>query len=235
MMEHGLFDRFPCDAVFGMHNWPGAAVGTFGVTPGPMMASANQFEITNHRPWRACGHAAQRHRPDHGRRRARAEPADADHAQQEADRHRRAVHHADPCRRRVQHRAQRGGATRHGPHVHDRGAGPDRDRHATHRRRHRRDVRRDGHDDFPSRLSAVDQSRERDRLRDRRDARCGRSRQHPDRRGADDGRRGLRVHAAGEAGLLCLHRQRRRHASRDGATAWDRACCTTRATTSTMR
>ena len=46
MMEHGLFDRFPCDAVFGMHNWPGAAVGTFGVTPGPMMASANQFEIT---------------------------------------------------------------------------------------------------------------------------------------------------------------------------------------------
>ncbi|MEO8935442.1 MAG: M20 aminoacylase family protein [Burkholderiaceae bacterium] len=46
MIEDGLFDRFPCDAVFGMHNWPGAAVGTFGVTPGPMMASANQFEIT---------------------------------------------------------------------------------------------------------------------------------------------------------------------------------------------
>ena len=46
MIEDGLFDLFPCDAVFGMHNWPGAAVGTFGVTPGPMMASSNEFEIT---------------------------------------------------------------------------------------------------------------------------------------------------------------------------------------------
>jgi hippurate hydrolase len=46
MIEDGLFDLFPCDAVFGMHNWPGAAVGTFGVTAGPMMASSNEFEIT---------------------------------------------------------------------------------------------------------------------------------------------------------------------------------------------
>ncbi len=46
MIEDGLFERFPCDAVFGMHNWPGAVVGSFGVTAGPMMASANQFEIT---------------------------------------------------------------------------------------------------------------------------------------------------------------------------------------------
>jgi len=34
------------DAVFGMHNWPGVAVGTFGVTAGPMMASSNEFEVT---------------------------------------------------------------------------------------------------------------------------------------------------------------------------------------------
>jgi amidohydrolase len=46
MIEDGLFDQFPCDAVFGMHNWPGAGVGTFGVTAGPMMASSNEFEIT---------------------------------------------------------------------------------------------------------------------------------------------------------------------------------------------
>ena len=46
MIEDGLFERYPCDAVFGMHNWPGVAVGTFGVTAGPMMASASQFEIT---------------------------------------------------------------------------------------------------------------------------------------------------------------------------------------------
>jgi amidohydrolase len=46
MIDDGLFDRFPCDAVFGMHNWPGLAVGEFGVTPGPMMASSNEFEIS---------------------------------------------------------------------------------------------------------------------------------------------------------------------------------------------
>jgi amidohydrolase len=46
MMDDGLFERFPCDAVFGMHNWPGLGVGQFAVTPGPMMASSNEFEIT---------------------------------------------------------------------------------------------------------------------------------------------------------------------------------------------
>lgn len=45
MIDDGLFDKFPCDAVFGMHNWPGLKVGEFGVTPGPMMASSNEFEI----------------------------------------------------------------------------------------------------------------------------------------------------------------------------------------------
>jgi len=45
MVEEGLFERFPCDAVYGMHNWPGMAVGQFGVLPGPMMASFDIFEI----------------------------------------------------------------------------------------------------------------------------------------------------------------------------------------------
>jgi amidohydrolase len=45
MIDDGLFERFPCDAVFGMHNWPGLKVGEFGVTGGPMMASSNEFEI----------------------------------------------------------------------------------------------------------------------------------------------------------------------------------------------
>lgn len=46
MIDDGLFEKFPCDAVFGMHNWPGIAVGQFGFAPGPMMASGNQFSIT---------------------------------------------------------------------------------------------------------------------------------------------------------------------------------------------
>lgn len=45
MMSEGLFDRFPVDAVFGMHNWPGLAVGKFAVRPGAMMASLDCFDI----------------------------------------------------------------------------------------------------------------------------------------------------------------------------------------------
>jgi amidohydrolase len=46
MIEDGIFDKFPMEAVFGMHNWPGMPVGSFGVNPGPMMASGNLFDIT---------------------------------------------------------------------------------------------------------------------------------------------------------------------------------------------
>jgi amidohydrolase len=46
MIRDGLFEKFQCDAVFGMHNWPGMPEGHFGVIPGPMMASSNEFKIT---------------------------------------------------------------------------------------------------------------------------------------------------------------------------------------------
>ncbi|MFT4242410.1 MAG: M20 aminoacylase family protein [Acidovorax sp.] len=46
MIEEGLFERFPMQAVFGMHNWPGLPVGTFAVSPGPVMASTTEFKIT---------------------------------------------------------------------------------------------------------------------------------------------------------------------------------------------
>lgn len=45
MVEQGLFEQFPCEAVYGMHNWPGMPVGKFGVRAGPMMASFDIFEI----------------------------------------------------------------------------------------------------------------------------------------------------------------------------------------------
>lgn len=44
MVEHGLFDRFPVDAIFGMHNWPGLAEGTVAVHDGPVMAALDTFE-----------------------------------------------------------------------------------------------------------------------------------------------------------------------------------------------
>ncbi|MVW71760.1 M20 aminoacylase family protein [Bordetella sp. 15P40C-2] len=46
MIDDGLFTRFPMEAVFGLHNWPGLRVGQFGVTAGPIMASSNEFIIT---------------------------------------------------------------------------------------------------------------------------------------------------------------------------------------------
>ncbi len=45
MVEEGLFEKFPVEQVFGMHNWPGMPMGTFAVKPGPMMAAADNFEI----------------------------------------------------------------------------------------------------------------------------------------------------------------------------------------------
>jgi amidohydrolase len=45
MIDDGLFEKFPVDAVFGMHNWPGGKAGTFGVAYGPAMASSSEFDI----------------------------------------------------------------------------------------------------------------------------------------------------------------------------------------------
>jgi amidohydrolase len=44
MIEDGLFDRFPLDAVYGMHNWPGLAEGHIAVHTGPVMAAFDTFE-----------------------------------------------------------------------------------------------------------------------------------------------------------------------------------------------
>jgi hippurate hydrolase len=45
MLADGLFERFPCDAVFGYHNTPRLAVGKFAIRPGPMMAGGAFFDI----------------------------------------------------------------------------------------------------------------------------------------------------------------------------------------------
>lgn len=46
MIKDGLFERFPMDAIFGIHNWPGLPVGHFAVKAGPVFASSNEFAIT---------------------------------------------------------------------------------------------------------------------------------------------------------------------------------------------
>jgi amidohydrolase len=46
MIREGLFDRFPMEAVFGVHNWPGMKAGQFAIRSGPLFASSNEFKIT---------------------------------------------------------------------------------------------------------------------------------------------------------------------------------------------
>jgi amidohydrolase len=58
MIQDGLFDKFPMQAVYGMHNWPGLEVGKFALSAGPVMASSNEFKITIH--GKGC-HAALPH------------------------------------------------------------------------------------------------------------------------------------------------------------------------------
>lgn len=45
MVKNGLFDKFPIEQVYGMHNWPGHDEGTLSAIPGPMMAAVDSFCI----------------------------------------------------------------------------------------------------------------------------------------------------------------------------------------------
>jgi hippurate hydrolase len=62
MVEQGLFERFPCDAVYALHNWPDLPLGQAQTRPGPIMAAADRFDIVLRG---RGGHAAQpHHTPD---------------------------------------------------------------------------------------------------------------------------------------------------------------------------
>lgn len=58
MIGEGLFERFPVDAVYGLHNWPGVPLGAFGFVSGPAMASV---DIVEARIRGKGGHGAQPH------------------------------------------------------------------------------------------------------------------------------------------------------------------------------
>jgi amidohydrolase len=45
MIKDGIFTKFPMEAIFGAHNWPGLQAGQFAVKPGPVFASSNEFRI----------------------------------------------------------------------------------------------------------------------------------------------------------------------------------------------
>nr|WP_315232073.1 M20 aminoacylase family protein [uncultured Albidiferax sp.] len=62
MIQDGLFERFPCDSVYALHNWPDLPLGQAQTRPGPIMAAADRFDIVLRG---RGGHAAQpQHTPD---------------------------------------------------------------------------------------------------------------------------------------------------------------------------
>ena len=58
MVEEGLFERFPCEAVYALHNWPGLPPGKIAVRPGPMLAATDEIRL---RIGGRGGHAALPH------------------------------------------------------------------------------------------------------------------------------------------------------------------------------
>ncbi len=58
MVKEGLFEKFPVDSVYGMHNWTGLEAGHFGIKSGPIMAAADTFDLIIHGKG---GHAAMPH------------------------------------------------------------------------------------------------------------------------------------------------------------------------------
>jgi amidohydrolase len=60
MIKDGLFEKFPMEAIFGAHNWPGMSMGQFAVKSGPCFASSNEFKIT------VCGKGAHGAMPHNG-------------------------------------------------------------------------------------------------------------------------------------------------------------------------
>lgn len=60
MVDEGLFERFPMEAIFGMHNWPGMPAGSIAASPGPVMAGGSTFAVRIH------GQGAHAAMPDRG-------------------------------------------------------------------------------------------------------------------------------------------------------------------------
>ena len=108
MIEEGLFDRFPVDEIYGLHNWPGLPQQQFAVHTGPVMAAADSFDIELRGVGCHAGHA----KPRAGTYRRRC----ADHRQSSTCdkptystyRECRAKHHPISCWRYLQRHTWRG-------------------------------------------------------------------------------------------------------------------------------
>ena len=209
MIEDGLFEKFPCEAVFGMHNRPGLPLGKFAVRAGPMMAGGAFFDI------RVTGKGSHGARPESGVDSVLVASHIAIALQSIVSRNVRPldaavvsvtkIHGGDAYNVIPQDRA----ALRHRARIHARGDGVDRDRDAPGRQGDRGGLRRHGRGRFPRDLCAHRQRRDAGRVRGRRVRRGGGRGQREPQSEPDRGLGGFFVHAGESAGLLLQHRQRR--------------------------
>jgi hypothetical protein len=211
MMKDGLFEKFPMEAMFGAHNWPGMRWAVRR-EPGPMMASSNEFKITI----RGKGaHAALPHNWASTRCRWPARwcrPSRPSSRATSGRSTRRDLGDHDPRRRGHQRGARQLRDPGHGAHLHHRGAGHDRAAHAAMAEHtcaaFGARCEFEFHRNYPPTVNH--------RPRPPSCARAGRrgGRRQRGALRAHHGRRGLQLLPAGQARLLLPDRQRRRQPPR---------------------
>jgi hypothetical protein len=208
MIDDGLFTRFPCDSIFGMHNRPKLEVGRFNVKSGPMMAGGAFFDI------RITGRGSHGARPETSVDAALVAAQVAVSLQSIVARNVAPLdsavlsRHPHPRRRRLQRDPADGRTGRHGARVLARGDGRRGPPHEARGRRHGRGLRRHRRSRLPRALRAHGERPRAGRVRGAHLHRPGGRRQGRPQPAADHGVGRLLVHAGAGAGLLHQHRQR---------------------------
>ncbi len=157
MVEQGLFEKFPVEAVYGMHNWPGVPDRHLRHPPRPDDGRLRYFRDHGHRPRRPRRHAASGHRPGGDGGADRHGAADHRQPQQQPGRRGGRERDADPWRRCLERHSRRGRAARHVPLLQ---AGDPRDDRAgdpPHRRGNLCRLRRENDDALREALPAAGQ------------------------------------------------------------------------------
>ena len=137
MIKDGLFEKFPCDEVYGLHNAPDLNHGEIAILPGPAMAGADFFDITIN------GYGAHGAMPERSKDAVVIAMTLGQALQTIVSRNvdplevGGAVDHADPRRLRLQRDSRRGQTLRHRPRIFRRGARADPRADARDLRRHR--------------------------------------------------------------------------------------------------
>ena len=208
MIKDGLFEKFPCDEVYGLHNAPDLNHGEIAILPGPAMAGADFFDIT------IQGYGAHGAMPERSRTRSIIATTLAQALQTIVSRNvdpvegRGAVGHADPCRLRLQRDPWRRQALRHRARIFDDGVRAlIRERMRDDLRRHRRDLQCRDHPSTSATLSACWSTRKSSRGWSRKSRRPWSIPPRSSRAStAEDGQRGFCRHDAGGARRLFLDR-----------------------------